>query len=279
MTRKTPIRHKVRSHKREGKPVKSFERGKGVHPRRSPRVVRQQRPKVVSQRRVPKMTSEAQRLLKAVQWNMDETTRNEVQSFQDNWMSGEHPYIDTMSNTVRELFNLSSEEIEIVPPSIHASPASKRMYETARTKWGGDAGKKLAMSIYANTQDKLKGLEPMLLYRGIYGAQADDTRRQIAEKGYADITLSSLVSFTEDQYEAERFAEEYPQEWGEPPGIVISLKTPRERIFMIPEESMEYAMHLGEMETIMLGGKIRFTPEYITDYVRHLPNLFRDEGK
>ncbi len=33
MTRKSPVRHKVRSHKREGKPVRSFERGKGTRPR------------------------------------------------------------------------------------------------------------------------------------------------------------------------------------------------------------------------------------------------------
>lgn len=42
MTRKSPIRHKVRSHKREGKPVRSFSRGKGTNPRsqRRSRVVK-----------------------------------------------------------------------------------------------------------------------------------------------------------------------------------------------------------------------------------------------
>lgn len=37
--RKKPIRHKVRSHKREGKPVKSFERGSGSPRRRSSKTV------------------------------------------------------------------------------------------------------------------------------------------------------------------------------------------------------------------------------------------------
>lgn len=37
--RKTPIRHKVQSHKREGKPVRSFVRGTGTSKRRSPKVV------------------------------------------------------------------------------------------------------------------------------------------------------------------------------------------------------------------------------------------------
>lgn len=37
--RKTPVRHKVRSHKREGKPVRSFARGKGQRSQRSRKVV------------------------------------------------------------------------------------------------------------------------------------------------------------------------------------------------------------------------------------------------
>lgn len=39
--RKSPVRHKVRSHKREGKPVKSFARGSGTSKRRSSRTVRE----------------------------------------------------------------------------------------------------------------------------------------------------------------------------------------------------------------------------------------------
>ncbi len=39
MVRKSPIRHKVRSHIRGGKPIKSFERGSGKKSQRSSRVV------------------------------------------------------------------------------------------------------------------------------------------------------------------------------------------------------------------------------------------------
>lgn len=37
MKRKTPVRHKVRSHKRQGRRVKSYQRGKGQKPQRSRR--------------------------------------------------------------------------------------------------------------------------------------------------------------------------------------------------------------------------------------------------
>ncbi len=37
--RKTPIHHRVKSHKREGKPVRSYERGSGSRARRSRRMV------------------------------------------------------------------------------------------------------------------------------------------------------------------------------------------------------------------------------------------------
>lgn len=40
MVRKKPIRHTVRAHKREGKPVKSFERGFGVRTSKQKRIVR-----------------------------------------------------------------------------------------------------------------------------------------------------------------------------------------------------------------------------------------------
>lgn len=39
MTRKPPVRHKVRSHKREGKPVRSFARGSGTPKKSPPKVV------------------------------------------------------------------------------------------------------------------------------------------------------------------------------------------------------------------------------------------------
>lgn len=39
MTRKSPVRHRVRKHTRQGKPIKSFERGSGKKSQRSRRVV------------------------------------------------------------------------------------------------------------------------------------------------------------------------------------------------------------------------------------------------
>lgn len=45
--KKPPVRHTVRAHTRKGRPVRSFERGKGSRPIHWPRKVRRLKPKVV----------------------------------------------------------------------------------------------------------------------------------------------------------------------------------------------------------------------------------------
>lgn len=48
MTRKSPVRHKVKSHTREGKPVRGFERGRGVRQQRRV-AVKEKYPKKVAE--------------------------------------------------------------------------------------------------------------------------------------------------------------------------------------------------------------------------------------
>lgn len=54
LSRKPPIRHTVRSHKRGGKPVKSFERGKGQKPQRSRRIVGKVNPPTIQYKKLTK---------------------------------------------------------------------------------------------------------------------------------------------------------------------------------------------------------------------------------
>ncbi len=52
--RKSPVRHRVRAHKREGKPVKSFERGSRQKPQRSRKIVGKINPSTIQYKKLTK---------------------------------------------------------------------------------------------------------------------------------------------------------------------------------------------------------------------------------